>query len=146
MDLAQFNASVHPSLSSPVSRADAMEAIYATGYWLLADERVAEAAMVFRTMIQGEPRDERGWLGLGECHERIDQPRIAAQLYGAASVIVTRSMRCLVARARVLSKLGEVREAEYLLDLVEQSPETRDEPELAELVASERAIARSRAR
>jgi len=100
-----------PDSSAGAASAKAsLEAIYATGHWLLASERIEEAARVFRLMLRAAPRDERGWLGLGECHERIEQPRIAAELYGAGSVVAgdhgTTSVRCLVARARALSKLG----------------------------------------
>jgi hypothetical protein len=87
-----------------------VEALYATGYELLAQERIANAASAFRTMLRIAPRDERAWLGVGECHERADQLRIAIELYGAGSVAAGEnghpSVRCLLARARLLFKLG----------------------------------------
>jgi thioredoxin-like negative regulator of GroEL len=125
------------------SRQNAIEAIYATGHWLLARERLADAAKVFRTMIQAAPRDERGWLGLGECHERIDQRRIAAQLYGAGSVAASasatvRSVRCLIALGRVLSKLELDVDAEHAIDAAADAADAQDDDTLKELVAEER--------
>jgi len=61
----------------PVTSADAksgLEAVYAAGHWLLSCERIAEAAVAFCFMLRAAPTDERGWLGLGQCHERILQP------------------------------------------------------------------------
>jgi len=43
----------------------AVEALYATGHWLLSQERIAQAIVVFRAMIHVAPHDERGWLALG---------------------------------------------------------------------------------
>jgi hypothetical protein len=141
MDLAQFTASMGGRRASP-SRPATVEAIYATAHWLLARERAADAAKVFRVMLRVAPRDERGWLGLGECHERIDQLRIAAELYGAGSVIAggvrSISVRCLLARARTLVRLGRTADIEWLLDAAEQAAAEQDDDELIALVANER--------
>jgi tetratricopeptide (TPR) repeat protein len=127
---------------APAVGALGVEAIYATGHWLLSCERVAEAATVFRVMLRTAPADERGWLGLGECHERIDQPRVALQLYGAGSVIAGRagtgSVRCLLARARVLSRRGDDAEAEAALEAAEQAAVEDGDERLAALVLRER--------
>ena len=126
----------------PATRSRAVEAIYATAHWLLGRERARDAAKVFRFMLQIAPRDERGWLGLGECHERIEQPRIAAELYGAGSVIAARpgsvSVRCLLARARTMSKLGRNRDVEWTLDTAERAATDQGDSQLVELVAAER--------
>jgi hypothetical protein len=139
MDLAQFTASI--GCRRP-ARPHAVEAIYATAHWLLSRERAVDAAKVFRVMLRVAPRDERGWLGLGECHERIDQVRIAAELYGAGSVIAggTRSVsvRCLLARARALCKLGRCDDIPWILDTAAQAAEAQENDELVSLVASER--------
>jgi hypothetical protein len=91
-------------------------------------------------MLKAAPRDERAWLGLGECHERIEQPRIAAELYGAGSIVAgddgMTSVRCLIARARMLSKLG-ADVAETLESATTAAADMGDE-ELVALVASER--------
>jgi hypothetical protein len=147
MDLAQFTASVRgPRVQS---RKSAIEAIYATAHWLLGRERVADAAKVFRTMIRAAPGDERGWLGLGECHERIHQPRIAAELYGAGSLAasvkrvgdgagIVPSVRCLLARARVLAANDRAEDALGALEAAAQAAADQDDDELATLVAKER--------
>src|SRR4029077_18666198 len=110
---------------APHSRSRAIEAIYATAHWLLAREHARDAAKVFRFMLQIAPRDERGWLGLGECHERIDQPRVAAELFAAGSVIAAPpgrvSVRCLVARARTMAKLGRSGDVEWTLNTAERA-------------------------
>jgi hypothetical protein len=120
-----------------------VEAIYAVGHWLLGRDRAADAAKVFRVMLRAAPRDERGWLGLGQCHERIEQPRVAAELYGAGSVIAggprSVSVRCLVARARVLSILGREEDVETSLVLAEKAAAESSDDELMWLVARERA-------
>jgi hypothetical protein len=139
MDLAHFTASLRSHRGS--SRPSTVEAIYATAHWLLARDRAADAAKVFRVMLRVAPRDERGWLGLGECHERIDQLRIAAELYGAGSVIAggrSISVRCLLARARLLAKLGRSSDVEGILDTAEQAAAAQNDEELVGLVAKER--------
>ncbi|MDP8998776.1 MAG: tetratricopeptide repeat protein [Myxococcota bacterium] len=141
MDLAQFTASLRnhrPRASRPVT----LEAIYATAHWLLTRERFADAAKVFRVMLQIAPRDERAWLGLGECHERVEQPRIAAELYGAGSVIAggaqNLSVRCLIARARMMSRLGRGVEVDGILDTAERAAVEQADEHLVEFVACER--------
>jgi hypothetical protein len=123
------------------SKDRAVEAIYAAGHWLLCRERIADAAEVFRVMLKVAPRDERAWLGLGECHERIAQPLIALELYGAGTVIAgapeARSVRCFLARARTLSKVG--RDAEGALDAADAAAEQTGDDELIALVQRERA-------
>jgi tetratricopeptide (TPR) repeat protein len=137
-----------PAPSSPTARAEraapaaAVEAIYATAHWLLGRERPADAAKVFRLLLRMAPRDERGWLGLGECHERIAQPHIALELYGAGSVIAggerSVSVRCLLARARLLAHRGRSAEAESLLDIAERAALERNDEQLVVLVLRER--------
>ncbi len=133
MDLPQFAASVR----QPVSRQDALEAIYATGHWLLEDGRVADAARVFRAMVHAAPRDERGWLGLGECHERQGQLRIAAELYGTGGTIAEPPVRCRLARARALAESGLYEAREEALEAARQAAEALDDDALIALVAAE---------
>jgi thioredoxin-like negative regulator of GroEL len=140
MHLGQFAASIrsHQGTSRPAT----IEAVYATAHWLLARERVADAAKVFRALLQIAPRDERGWLGLGDCHERIQQVRIAAELYGAGSVIAggerSVSVRCLLARARTMAKLGRTADIEWILDTAERAAAEQADEHLIDLVARER--------
>jgi hypothetical protein len=136
MDIPQFCASTRPP--GPVSRRAAVEAIYATAHWLLGQDKTAEAASVFRTMIHAEPRDERGWLGLGECHERASQPRIASEIFGAGSAIASSPVRLLLARARVLTAAGYEAEADLAFVEAERAVEACTDEEILDLVASER--------
>jgi predicted Zn-dependent protease len=139
MNLAQSTAARAPSQES---RSAAADAVYATAHWLLSRERATDAARVFRVMIQIAPHDERGWLGLGECHERIGQMRVAAELYGAASVVTggvrSASVRCLVARARAMSKLGREHDVVRMLDDAERAAAEQGDESLIELVSNER--------
>ena len=141
MDLVQFSAAMGPN-RDPLSPLNAAEAIYATAHWLLSRDRPADAARVFRVLLRVAPRDERGWLGLGECHERIDQLLIASELYGAGSVIAGDarwlSVRCLLARARVLGKLGRSEDLASVLEAAENAAAAQQDDELASLVAAER--------
>lgn len=136
MDLSPLTPSrpgSHGVASSPHAHSG-VEALYATGYWLLAHERVEDAAKVFRVMLHAAPRDERGWLGLGECHERAGQCRIALELYGAGSVVAESPVRCLLARAHVLRADGFGGEADQAFDQAEKLATARSDDELMDLV------------
>ena len=86
----------------------ALEALYGVAYSFLDREQIEEAVRAFRVMVRFAPTDERGWLGLGLCHESIGQTDIASELYGAGSLVSDpRSARCLVALARVLRQSGD---------------------------------------
>ncbi len=142
MDLGQLAASMRGHDRGLPSRPATVEAIYATAHWLLLRERFADAAKVFRVMLRVAPRDERAWLGLGECHERIDQLRVAAELYGAGAVIAavdgSVSVRCLLARARVMSRLGRTHDVDSMLDAAERAAAEQQSEALAALVDRER--------
>lgn len=118
----------------------AIEALYATAKWLLDQNRVIDAVHVFRAMLVAVPVDERGWLGLGACHESLGHLSIAADLY-AYGATTCGGVRCHVARARVLRVLGRDSDAEAALDAAEYalSPDN-DDTEHA-LVAYERSAA-----
>jgi hypothetical protein len=135
--------SAAPGRRGDAARPATIEAIYAVAHWLLSRERTADAAKVFRVMLRAAPRDERGWLGLGLCHERIDQLRIAAELYGAGSVIAggacSVSVRCLVARARVFASIGRDAEIDSILAVAERAAVAANDDDLVALVAGERA-------
>lgn len=115
-----------------------IEALYATGYALYAAERHSDAARVFRIMLQAAPRDERAWLGLGACHEKVEQLLLALELYAAGHVAATRSARCVFALAAVLAKLGRDDEAARALDVAESRAEASDDEEVLEWVVAAR--------
>jgi hypothetical protein len=137
MDPAQFLASMRAPAAS-TGAVPTVEAIYATGHWLLDRERFADAAKVFRVMLHAAPRDERGWLALGQCHEHIGQPRIALELYGTGSVLAAPSARCQLARARALRALDHDDEADQAIEAAEHAATLRDDEELVALVACEK--------
>ena len=89
-------------------------------------------------MIHLAPRDERGWLALGACHEAMDQHDIALELYAAAVSVAQTAPRCELARARIFRQRGRDREAR---DSIEEAARIADElrdDELRRLVAAER--------
>jgi Flp pilus assembly protein TadD len=93
--------------SLPANQPRAIEAIYAIGHALLEQHRAHEAVKVFRVMMRLAPTDERAWLGLGMCHEELDQIDIASELYGVGSMVAQPpSARCLSALARTQRLLG----------------------------------------
>jgi Flp pilus assembly protein TadD len=139
MDTAQFLASMRGQSASTVA-VPTVEAIYATGHYLLEQERFADAAKVLRVMLHAAPSDERGWLALGECHERIDQPRIALELYGTGCAIAAPSVRCQLARARVLRALDRDAEADVAMEAAELAADQRQDEDLVALVEREKGV------
>ncbi len=117
-----------------------IEALYATGHWLLTQDRPADAACVFRAMALLAPEDERSWLALGACHEALGQPYQAIQMYGTGRVLARPSVRCDVARARMLRAKDREDEADALLDQARETAESLDDETLIELVAGERKL------
>ncbi len=134
---------MHPHMfvaAPPPSEETAVEALYAMGHSLLSDERFVDAAAVFRIMLQVAPTDERSWLALGECHERIGQLDVALELYGAGTVANEDSARCEVARARVFREQGKACEADDALEAASQIAERLDDATLHALIEQERGL------
>jgi Flp pilus assembly protein TadD len=119
--------------------AQAIEALYATGHWLLADERFKDAADVFRAMAKAKPEDERGWLGLGQAHEGAQQKVIAREMY-LTGVTLASGGRCAIALARLLREGGHDAEAAEAIDFAENIASDRDDEALAALVSYERGL------
>ena len=84
-----------------------IEALYAVGHWLVEQGQYRDAAAILRTMVQLAPTDERGWLALGVCHEQVEQPEVALEMYGTGSALCASSARCQLARARLLRAAGQ---------------------------------------
>lgn len=94
-----------------------LEGLYAVAYGLLDTGRVADAVHAFRVMVRFSPSDERGWLGLANCHEELGDDDVAAELLGAGALVSSpRSARCLVALARLRTREGDRCAAAELLD------------------------------
>ena len=115
-----------------------IETLYATGYWLYTKERYADAAAAFRVLLQAAPTQERSWLALGECHEKVGHLRIALELLGSGTVAAAPAPRCMLARARVLRTLGRGGEADDAFDEAQTLAEQMDADDLVRLVDAER--------
>ncbi len=100
---------------SPAQRARGVEALYATGHWLLIEERFKDAADLFRAMCMIAESDERAWLGLGAAHEGALHDEVAIEMY-ATGFTLTKAGRLAVATARVLRRLGRDDDAERALE------------------------------
>jgi hypothetical protein len=115
-----------------------LEAMYATGHWLLTVGRPGDAARVFRFMILAEPADERGWLALAACHEALGQPAIALDLYRIGMVAAAPAPRCALGRARLLRREdGEVDEADDAYAIAFELAELAGDDELARAARAE---------
>jgi hypothetical protein len=88
-------------------RARAVEGLYATGHWLLSQERFADAADVIRVICIVSPGDERGWVALGAAHEGAGHLTVAKEIYATGCTVAQQPVRCELALARVLKKLDE---------------------------------------
>jgi hypothetical protein len=82
-------------------------------------------------MLLADAEDERGWLALGTCHERLEQDAMAEELYSAGAQIARARVRCLVAVARLLDKHDADR-ADDALSAASDLATTSEEEELVE--------------
>jgi Flp pilus assembly protein TadD len=121
---------------NPTKQASA-DALYGVGHWLLEQERSKDAMHVFRMMLVLAPTDERAWLGLGACHENMNEPEKAARLYALAPQACSGSVRLAVALGRVLRKLDRDADADDAFAKAADLAAARGEVELAALVATE---------
>ena len=122
------------------SREIAVESLYATGKWFLDTEAIGKAMDVFRMLVLVASTDERGWLGVGACHEALGQPTVALDVY-ALGVKAARSVRCHVARARTLRALSRDDEADGALEAAAALVDEVDDADLQRLVHDERRAA-----
>jgi Flp pilus assembly protein TadD len=127
-----------PQAAVDASRARGLEALYATGHWLLSRGRIADAASVFRGMAMLAPGDERPWLALGACHEALKQTKLAFEIYGVAQVLAGPAVRSRLARARILSSSGRDDDAEAVRASAGEVAETLGDETLVALVSAER--------
>lgn len=117
---------------------DPTELVYCRGFALHAEGRYAEAADAFRVMLQIAPTDERGWLALGDCHEKAGQQRVALEIYGAGSIAAQPAPRCLISQFRVLHDLGRFVEADAVLNDAELL--SAEDEQLSKIVSDERRV------
>jgi thioredoxin-like negative regulator of GroEL len=107
---------------------------------LLSQERYREAASVFRIMLQVIPTDERGWLGLAECHEHAGHDELALDIYSAGTVAVKDAARCQLGRARLLRATDRTDESDEAFDLAASIAMLTSDDETAVLVERERSL------
>lgn len=117
--------------------AQAIEALYATGHRLHEQGRYADALIVLRTMILLVPRDERGWVAMGDCHERLGRSRDALDMYALGCIAAAPAPRCELARARALRALDRGEEASHALERALAAAERIDDENIAALVRRE---------
>lgn len=122
----------------PERRAQAVEALYAAGHAMLTQERYEDASALFRLMLQAVPTDERGWLGLGTCHERTGQRDIAAELFGAGTIAAEPSVLCNLAHFRVLWDLDRTNEADQAYEEALNIATSLQDDDLVSAVEAER--------
>jgi tetratricopeptide (TPR) repeat protein len=115
-----------------------VETLYATGHWLLSAARTRDALKVFQCLTLIAPSDERGWLALGSCHEALDQDSVALELYALGARAAAPSARCLLARAQLLRRTGDTREADECMRAAAEAYRDAPDPELARYIHQER--------
>src|SRR5690242_11246184 len=120
------------------SHEHAVEILYSTGFQLHAQERYRDAAQVFQVMLQAAPTDERGWLALADCHEKLGQRYIALELISAATIAAQPAPRCMVSRFRLLYDLDRAQEAEEAYDAALELADGANDEELIRLIQKER--------
>jgi tetratricopeptide (TPR) repeat protein len=120
----------------PKAPSGAVEALYATGYFLFAERQLTHARAVFRGMIHLAPHDERGWLALGACYE-AQHPDWALRLYEAARQSTAGAPRCDLARARILRSRGRLSEARQALSEAAQGAQRVRDADLQAVIARE---------
>jgi tetratricopeptide (TPR) repeat protein len=118
----------------------AIEGLYQEGFLLHTDERYAEAAAHFRAMLRAAPTDERGWLALGDCHEKLGQLRVALELYSAGTIAAEPAPRCLLSRFRVLYDMNRPTDAERAYDQALEIATWREDDALGSIIENERRI------
>ena len=106
------------------------DALYAGGIWMLERDRPFDAAHFFRAMLIDSPTNERAWLGLGTCHERLDQDEEARDIYLAAYVAASRKVRCGIALSRVYRRGGQAETAASTLESLDDFAEAEEMEEL----------------
>ncbi len=113
------------------------EALYSVGHTLLEQGRYEDAKHMFRAMMASCPDDERGWLGLGACHEGVQEDEIAARLYTLAAQATSSSVRTTVALARVLRRLDRDDEADAAYERAGELVDAFEDPNLADMIRAE---------
>lgn len=115
-----------------------VEILYQRGFRLYTLGQYAEATDFFRAMLHAAPTDERGWLALGDCHERLGQERVALELYSAGSIAAHPAPRCLISRFRALYDVNRPLDAQVAYDEAMQIAVFRGDEVLVSILEEER--------
>jgi tetratricopeptide (TPR) repeat protein len=115
-----------------------IEALYHRGFRLHAEERYEDASAFFRAMLRTAPTDERGWLGLGDCHQKLGQHRVALELYSAGTIAAEPAPRCLLSRFRALYDMNRTTDAQHAYDRAIQIATLQEDDALVSILQSER--------
>jgi len=116
----------------------AVEILYATGFRLHAQERYRDAAQVFHVMLQAAPADERGWLALADCHEKLGQRSVALELFSVGTVAAEPAPRCMLSRFRLLYDLDRTQEADEAYNAALELAAAAADDDLTNLIQNER--------
>jgi tetratricopeptide (TPR) repeat protein len=111
---------------------DTVETLYAAGFYLCERSRYADALRIFRALVLRAPMDERAWLALGHCKEKLDDPLTAIRLYAMGAVAVPAAARCCAAAGRLLRESGDCDAAEAAFERAEAIAEASADPELTQ--------------
>ena len=113
------------------------EQLYASAHAALEEGEDDRARQLFCLMLVCEPRDERGWVGLGVCHERAGDDHLArtAAIYTIGLRLVGESAWLGLGRARTLNKMGRYYEALVAFDAAEDAT---DDPRIIAAIREER--------
>jgi len=118
----------------------AVDILYTTGFELHAQERYRDAAQVFQIMLQAAPTDERGWMALADCHEKLGQRYIALELFSAGTIAAEPAPRCMLSRFRILYDLNRSQEADEAYDAALELAAAADDDDLTNLIQNERRV------
>ncbi len=81
----------------------AIEVFYTAAHQLIVAEQYQDAATMLRAMIIAAPNDDRGWLALSHCHEKMEHWVIAKEILAAGRAVVADNARLSLALARSMS-------------------------------------------
>src|SRR5262245_11147725 len=116
----------------------AVEVLYRCGFSLHANAQYEEASAVFRVMLRVAPTDERGWVALGDCHEKLGQRHVALELYSAGTIAAAPAPRCHLSQFRTLYDQNRMTDAECAYERALQIATSTEDELLISTVQNER--------
>lgn len=110
----------------PTSEAE-LEACYAVGRMCFERDDFKRAADLFRFITLTDPTNQKGWWGLGTCHEAIEDFAVAARIYEIGFRLSGEAFALGYLSAQAWLKSGEVDDADRMLDVLEDFDFDADE-------------------